>query len=109
MLWIPQFSHPVKEYFVTHLKRIWLISRLYKTATNQCPAEEYTPIDYGCERSSDGEFCDVHWVDGEPVPKEMEEIEAENDDDDNEDTDNETEDDSSSDSDEQSDSEDEEK
>ena len=106
-LWM-DIGHPVKEYFV-NTKRMWLISRLYKTATNQYPAEEYTPIDYSWELSSDGEFCDIHWFDGEQIPKEMEEIEAENDEDDNEDTDNETEDDSSSGSDEQSDSEDEEK
>ena len=102
----PSIFPPCRRVLREHIKRMWLIARIYKAATNQYPAEEYTALDYGWQLSDDAEFLDMHWFDGEQVPNEIDEIEAENDDDN--DTDNDSENDSSSDSDDQSDPEDDE-
>ena len=53
---------PCIDVLIKHIKRCWLIAKLYKMAAQPFPLEGLTPFDYRCILSSN--FLTVKWFDG---------------------------------------------
>ena len=61
---------PCQNVLLLQIKRAWFIAKIYKSAYEQYPALDLSPIDYGW-KLSDG-YLEIRWFDGEQVPSEIE-------------------------------------
>ena len=48
------------------------IAHLYKTAVQEYPAINHTPIDFGWELDKNNEYLQVKWFEGDQVPPQLE-------------------------------------
>ena len=70
----PTLFPPCKRELEQHIRRAWFIARLYKTATEQYPCFEYSPIDFGWKMSECKGFLDIDWYHGDQVPMEIDNL-----------------------------------
>ena len=62
-----------------HIKKAWLITKLYKTAYMAYPVSDYTLlIDYGWKLSKCGNYLEINWFEGNQVPQKIESLEETN-------------------------------
>ena len=53
-----------------HIKRPWLITKLYKAAYIAYPVSGYTPIGYGWKLSKCGNYIEINWFEGDQISNE---------------------------------------
>ena len=63
---------PCKKVVEQQIRRAWYVSKLYKTATEAYPVNEFTPIDFGWKLSECGDYLEMNWFEGEQIPSEVE-------------------------------------
>ena len=61
---------PCQKVLLQQIKRAWYLAKLYRSASEQYPCLDISPIFFGW-KLFDGQL-EIHWFDGEQVPPEME-------------------------------------
>ena len=70
----PQTFMPCQRVLNEQIKRAWYIAHVYKSAADQYPGIDHTPMDFGWVLTNDKEHYDIKWFEGEQTPTELEEI-----------------------------------
>ena len=66
----PTTFPPCRDVLIQQIKRNWVITKLYKSASLPHPTEDRTPIDFGS--ILDGKFLVIKWFERLQVPKQLE-------------------------------------
>ena len=70
----PTSFPPCKRVLEQQIKRAWFIARLYKTASEQYPCMDYSPIDFGWKLSDCRNNLEIDWFHGDQVPEEIDSL-----------------------------------
>lgn len=73
---------PFRSVLTQDIKRAWYIAKLYKPASETCPMNELTRIDYGWKLLEVSNLLIVTCFEGQQVPQEIEDVQAQDESDD---------------------------